>query len=145
LSGTVTPSGGDEGTKFVFTVSYASNVSAGDVYLMVNGERFPMQELDPNDANFSDGKAYFCTAKPGSGVNTYYFACEDASGATNATAARMLVVQEVPLIPLGHLDVALAVLAFLPFVIYFLYVVRKMAKTIERLEEQLKKKEDKSQ
>ncbi len=142
LSGGATPS---SDTAYVFTVTYKGNTTASAVSVVVNNVSFPMQELDPQDTNLADGKIYYVEADLDSGVNTYSFNCVDANGASNTTAAKMLIVKEEPWLQLTHLDVMLSVLIFVPFVIYFIYLARKMTKTLERIEKRENGRENKDE
>jgi len=138
LSGGATPS---SDTAYVFTVTYKGNASASAVSVVVNNVSFPMQELDPLDTNTADGKVYYVEADLDSGVNTYSFSCVDANGASNTTAAKMLIVKDEPWFSLTHLDVMFSVLIFVPFVIYFIYLARKTAKTLERIDRREEEKD----
>ncbi|MBA3045639.1 MAG: hypothetical protein KKH41_05140 [Candidatus Thermoplasmatota archaeon] len=122
------------GTNYVFTVTYKGNTTASDVSVVINGASTPMQELDPQDTILTDGKVYYVEASLDSGVNTYSFKCTDVLGASNTTAAKMLIVKEVSPFGFTHLDVMFSVLIFVPFVIYFTYLARKVTKTLERID-----------
>jgi methionine-rich copper-binding protein CopC len=133
VSGGVTSTGTDTDSTYVFSVTYKGNVSA-EVSVIVNGAANPMQELDPLDTGTSDGKIYYFETKLDAGVNTYSFRCTDANGASNTSAAKMLLVKDVQPFQLTHLDVMFAVLMWIPFVVYFMYLARKMTKALERID-----------
>ncbi|MBI5001473.1 MAG: hypothetical protein HZB92_08140 [Euryarchaeota archaeon] len=134
LNGGVSSTSSDDSAVYVFMVTYQGNASAQSVRVMINGNSHDMQEFDAADSNFSDGKAYFYSTRLKGGMNTYSFACSDADGGTNATAPKMILVKETPLLQLTHLDVMFSVFIFVPFVIYFVYLARKMQRSLERME-----------
>lgn len=139
LTGGATATG--SGTNYVFTVTYMGNTSASDVSVIINGASTSMQELDPQDTVLTDGKVYYVETSLDSGVNTYSFKCTDVLGASNTTAAKMIIVKDVLPFGLSHLDVMFSVLIFVPFVIYFTYLARKVTKTLERIDKREESRE----
>jgi len=145
LNGSVSATSSDENAVYVFMVTYQSNVSAQSVRLILNGNSYDMQQFDAADSNSSDGKAYFYSTKLPAGMNTYSFTCSDGSGGTNTTAAKLILVKEVPWITVTHLDVMLALFIFIPFVVYFVWLARRMTKTLEKIEKRQEKGEEKKE
>ena len=145
LTGAVASTGSDTDSVYVFSVSYKGDFPAEEVVVVINEVSYPMLELDQQDLDLTDGKAYYYETKLDAGVNSYQFKCADTNGSLNTSVAKMLLVKDVPTFELTHLDVVFAVLVWLPFVVYFIYLTRKMTKALERLEKQGERKEEKEQ
>ncbi|UCC92921.1 MAG: right-handed parallel beta-helix repeat-containing protein [Thermoplasmata archaeon] len=76
----MTPSKGDTGTKFTFTVEFKDpDGDTGDVLIHIDGESFIMTP-DPDDTDTSDGITYTYETKLGKGDHTYYFTGSDSEG-----------------------------------------------------------------
>ena len=132
LNGAYTSSGTDEKSTFVFMVTCQGD-KGRDLVVAINGAAHGMQELDPEDADTTDGRVYFYSTRLKAGVNAYSFRCRDAGGAAIATPAKMVLVREgAPSVAFTHVDVMIALLAFVPFVVYFLYLTRKIARSLEK-------------
>ena len=135
VSEKVTSTGSDTNSTYVFSVTYKGDAAAVEMSVVINGVARPMEELDPNDTDHTAGKVYLLETKLQSGVNRYSFRCADAEGNSTSTAVKMLLVKDAYSVSLTHLDVVFAVLMWLPFVVYFIYLARKVARTLERLED----------
>lgn len=59
---TVTPTIGDSGTYFNFTINYSEieNELPSQIRIGINNKNYQMYELDPGDLDVRDGKIYFC-------------------------------------------------------------------------------------
>jgi flagellar basal body-associated protein FliL len=145
LSGGVTSTGSDTDSTYVFSVTYKGNASVSEISVIINDVSHPMQALDPQDTNLLDGKIYYYETKLESGVNTYSFKCEDANEAGNTSAVKMLLVKDVPVFQLTHLDVVFAVLMWVPFMVYFMWLARKMTRALERMDKREESKENKEE
>jgi hypothetical protein len=86
-----------------------------------------MLEVDANDHNYTDGKAFYYETKLPAGTTIYHFECGNVT-----SAARLILVDDANPPGLEHLDVMFAVLIFVPFALYFAYLARKAVKALER-------------
>jgi outer membrane protein assembly factor BamB len=91
----VTPSKGDTGTEFIFSVTYMD----------IDGENIPKVELVvddkvyllnlKNEGNLSLAQEYSCQVKLGKGRHYYYFRGDDNSGSDNSTSSTPTAIVEV--------------------------------------------------
>jgi hypothetical protein len=86
-----------------------------------------MLELDENDGNWTDGKAFYLETRLEAGTNIYHFECGNVT-----SAAKLILVKGADPVGVAHLDVMFSVLIFVPFVVYFAYLARKAVKALER-------------
>ena len=86
LNGTVTPSEGDDTTRFVFTVAYVDTDGDDPLYvtLFMDGVPLNMTEVVDERYDFPGALVYLVKIKLDAGNHTYYFECKDGSGADNA-------------------------------------------------------------
>ncbi|MEX2714706.1 MAG: S8 family serine peptidase [Candidatus Sigynarchaeota archaeon] len=86
LSGTVSPSTGNQLTTFNFTVTYtdADDNPPAWIHVRINGTAYSMSKVNVTDINYADGVVYqYSTILP-PGVCEYEYSCGD--GRFNATA-----------------------------------------------------------
>ncbi|MEM0372574.1 MAG: hypothetical protein QXO69_01905, partial [archaeon] len=81
LSGSVSPSSGDQYTYFTFslTVTDADNDTMNYVRVNIDGTSHDMTETDAADTDFTDGKEYSYATILSSGTHSYYFTAYDGS------------------------------------------------------------------
>ncbi|MFW9822589.1 MAG: hypothetical protein ACFFE4_06625, partial [Candidatus Thorarchaeota archaeon] len=88
-NGSASPLIGDQNTEFSFQVEYTDLDDDPPSYInvVINGSAYPMQKVDSNDNNFTDGCVYQATVylQPSLNNYSYYFECND-SMYYNATA-----------------------------------------------------------
>jgi hypothetical protein len=99
---TVTPRRGIPETDFLFTATYTDldNDAPSGLSVFVDQIEYEMEEVDPQDTNYTDGKDYFLKQVLGKGTYTFYYRTDDGKGNEVTTGTYTLDVSwEV-----GHYD-----------------------------------------
>lgn len=88
--GGVSAAAGDSATDFTFGVTYtdADNQAPFAMELVLDGVIRHMEEVDPSDINYADGKAYTYTTKLPAGIHSYYFHTTDTKTDAVTTAVQ---------------------------------------------------------
>ena len=141
----VTPSAGQAGDTFTFTVRYTGEEPTHVQLFLLGEEGMDMLEVDPLDSNTTNGKDYYLDVELPEGTVIYHFKATLGSGEEARTSAATLFVGSAGGIRLDHLDVVFAVLLFLIPTTWGLFMFRKfsgdMKKLLDRMEERDKKSE----
>lgn len=129
---TITPRIADSDTDYAFTLRYIGEMAPGSVNVIVDDLVYPMEEVDPTDLNYSDGKDYFLITKFPVGSHICYFRAM-ANGTALRSAAYTIVVEE-PGLGFEHLDIVLAVgivgIVFIVPTIYITIIFRRMSRDL---------------
>lgn len=158
--GTVTPRTGRPNIEYLFTVTYTDEDDDVPVSIKVFIDQldYEMEEVDPTDTNYSDGKEYFFSMVLGEGAYSIYFSADDGNGnVVNSNSFTLSVTWSV-----GHYDIihfieekifpGLILLLTIIFAmvlvvclisIFMVLQLRRIAKELEGREEEEEKKEGK--
>jgi uncharacterized membrane protein len=101
--GTVTPRMGRPNIEYLFTVTYTDEDDDVPVSIKVFIDQvdYEMEEVDPTDMNYSDGKEYFFSMVLGEGAYSIYFSADDGNGnVVNSNSFTLSVTWSV-----GHYDI----------------------------------------
>jgi hypothetical protein len=99
---TVTPRRGIPEIEYLFTATYtdSDNDPPAFISVFVDQIEYEMEEVDPTDSNYTDGKDYFVKQVLGKGTYTFYYKADDGNGNEVTTRSFTLdVAWEV-----GHYD-----------------------------------------
>ena len=134
----VTPTTGDSGTSFTFTVHYVGDEPVL-MELYLGDQAHSMQEVDPSDDNYTDGKDYYFESQLSEGTTIYYFKMTIAPGEEVRTTASTVHVGSGDF-GFDHLDVVLAVSFFVPIAVIGLWLFRKFSRDMKEILDELKSK-----
>jgi len=101
--GTVTPRMGRPNIEYLFTVTYTDpdNDEPTSVKVFIDQVDFEMEEVDPTDLNYSDGKEYLFRSVLGEGAYSVYYSADDGNGnVVNTNSFTLSVTWSV-----GHYDI----------------------------------------
>jgi uncharacterized membrane protein len=101
--GIVTPRTGRPNIDYLFTVTYtdADNDAPASIKVFIDQLDYEMEEVDPTDRNYSDGKEYFFSMVLGEGSYSIYYSADDANGnVVNSNSFTLSVTWSV-----GHYDI----------------------------------------
>jgi hypothetical protein len=153
----VTPRRGRPNIDYLFTAKYTDldNDPPGTIMVFIDQMGYEMQELDPSDNNYTDGKDYFFKLVLDHGSYTYYFSADNGNGNEVTTSTQTLEVSW----DVGHYDLIhyfeeevypgiLMVMALFVVVILVLCIVmivmalqmRKIGKALEKRGEKVEEK-----
>jgi hypothetical protein len=135
----VLPTTGTSGDVFTFTVHYKGD-SPVSVTFYADNAPLEMQEVDPGDQNYTDGKDYFIRVNLEEGTTIYYFKATTAAGEETRTAATTINVQPPEGLRVDHIDVVLAVLIFLIPTVWGLVMFRRLSKDLRETMQILKER-----
>jgi hypothetical protein len=78
----VTPRIGPPNIEYLFTATYQDpdNDAPSGIKVFIDQVGYELEELDPTDTNYSDGKDYFFKIVLSQGTYTFYFTCQDGNG-----------------------------------------------------------------
>jgi hypothetical protein len=98
----VTPRRGRPNIDYLFTAKYTDldNDPPGTIMVFIDQMGYEMQELDPSDNNYTDGKDYFFKLVLDHGSYPYYFTADDGNGNKITTSTQTLEVSW----DVGHYD-----------------------------------------
>ena len=134
----VTPTTGDSGTTFTFTLHYAGDEPLlMEIYL--GDQAHTMLEVDSNDVNYTNGKDYYFESQLSEGTTIYYFKATISPGEEIRTTASTVHVGTDDF-GFDHLDVVLAVSFFIPLVIIGLFLFRRFSKDMKEILDELSDK-----
>ncbi len=101
--GTVTPRKSYPNIDYLFTVTYtdSDNDAASSVTVFIDGVEYEMEDVDPTDVNYTDGKDYSFKKVMSEGSYSIYYAADDGNGSVvNTNAFTLSVTWDV-----GHFDI----------------------------------------
>ena len=101
--GTVTPRRSYPNIDYLYTVTYtdSDNDAPTSVRVYIDSEEHEMEEVDPTDSDFTDGKDYSFKKVMGEGSYSIYYRADDGNGSVVTTNTFTLAVNwEV-----GHYDI----------------------------------------
>lgn len=100
--GSVTPRMGRPNIEYLFTVTYtdADNDTPVSIKVFIDQVDYDMEEVDPSDLNYTDGKEYFFRRILGEGAYSIYYTADDGNGSFFKTDAFTLSVTW----SVGHYD-----------------------------------------
>ena len=80
--GSVAPLAGTPTETFRYEVTYTSerNIAPDRIYAVIDGADYAMEQVDPADADYTDGAAFYYETTLPFGDHTYAFTGEDAEG-----------------------------------------------------------------
>ncbi|MFX1399326.1 MAG: C25 family cysteine peptidase [Promethearchaeota archaeon] len=89
------PASGNQTTEFRFKVNYTDldDISPRFINIVIDGLRFPMEQLDPSDANYTDGAMFHYNGYIQPGTHDVFFECNDWYS-YNATESFEVIVSE---------------------------------------------------
>jgi len=150
--GTVTPRIGRPNIDYLFTLTYTDidNDTPSSVKVFIDQLDYEMEELDPTDINYTDGKEYFFEKVLEEGTYTIYYSADDGNGnEVNTNSFSLSVTWDV-----GHYDIihfieeevipGIILLLAIIFVMLIIFIIisvfmvlqmRKIAKGLEGKEE----------
>jgi hypothetical protein len=137
----VTPSSGEPGDAFTFTVHYRGDAPA-QMEVVIGGTAHQMSEVDPSDDNVTDGKDYYFEVELPEGTHIFFFKATVDSETVVRTPSSTLLVGGEDWMHFTHLDVVLAVLVFLVPVALALIMFRRFSKRVEELLGELGKRKE---
>ena len=100
---TVTPRKSYPNIDYLFTVTYtdSDNDAASSVTVFIDGVEYEMEDVDPTDVNYTDGKDYSFKKVMSEGSYSIYYAADDGNGSVvNTNAFTLSVTWDV-----GHFDI----------------------------------------
>ncbi|UCE73524.1 MAG: hypothetical protein JSV56_10920 [Methanomassiliicoccales archaeon] len=157
--GTVTPRRGYPNIDYLFTVTYedADNDAPAGVRVVIDQVDYLMEEVDPTDVNYSDGKEYSFKKALREGTYSVYYTADDGNGGVVTTSSFTLSVTW----DVGHYDIIhfieekvfpgvlllLAIIFILLLIlclisIFMMLQMRKIAKGLEAKEVEKKEHEE---
>jgi flagellar biosynthesis/type III secretory pathway M-ring protein FliF/YscJ len=89
--------------EYLFTVTYtdADNDKPTSIKVFIDQVDFEMEEVDPTDLNYSDGKEYLFRSVLGEGAYSIYYSADDGNGdVVNTNSFTLSVTWSV-----GHYDI----------------------------------------
>lgn len=101
--GTVTPRMGRPNIEYLFTVTYTDgdNDKPTSIKVFIDQVDYDMEEVDPTDLNYSDGKEYLFRSVLGEGAYSIYYSTDDGNGnVVNTNSFTLSVTWSV-----GHYDI----------------------------------------
>jgi hypothetical protein len=132
----VTPRTGEPDDELLFLITYIDTENKAPEYvrLVVDNKKYEMEQVNPTDLNFSDGKNYKTKIKLAEGTHIFYFEASNGQESTSSLAATLQIKPENQF---THLDVAYSlliatVLILIPM-IYGLYQLKKLAVGVDKL------------
>lgn len=101
--GTVTPRKSYPNIDYTFTVTYtdSDNDAPTNVKVFIDGEEYDMEQVDPTDHNYTDGKAYSFKKVMSEGSYSVYYSADDGNGSVVSTNSFTLSVTW----DVGHYDI----------------------------------------
>ncbi len=101
--GTVTPRKSYPNIDYLYTVTYTDSDNDAPTYIKVfiDDEEYVMEEVDPTDSNFTDGKDYSFKKVMVEGAYAIYYQADDGNGSEVATNSFTLSVTW----DVGHYDI----------------------------------------
>ena len=135
----VLPTTGTSGDVFTFTVHYKGD-SPVSVTFYADNAPLEMQEVDPGDQNYTDGKDYFIRVNLDEGTTIYYFKATTGTGEEVRTPATTIYVQPTEGLRVDHIDVVLAVLIFLVPAGWGLILFRRFSRDLRETMQMLRER-----
>ena len=98
----VVPRIGRPNIEYLFTATYQDpdNDAPASVKVFIDQVGYEMEELDPTDSNYTDGKDYFYKIVLSQGTYTFYYTADDGNGNEYTTPSYTLEVTW----DVGHYD-----------------------------------------
>ena len=132
---TITPRIADTDTDYAFTLRYIGEMAPESVNVIVDGQVYPMEEVDPSDVNYTNGKDYSLVTGFPAGSHICYFKVT-ANGTVLRSATYTIIVEESAF-GFEHLDIVLAVgivgIVFIIPIIYITIIFRRMSRDLGEL------------
>lgn len=127
------PGSGESDTEFAFTVRITTTHQPNDpIEIVVQGDVYEMDEVNPGDSDFSDGKDYQFSSTFEQGPQYYFIRC----GKIHTRTYTFYVGEESPME--YHPDLALAMIIYAIPVIYLVVLMRRFTVTSKRITTSLK-------
>jgi len=123
------------GSELLFKVTYIDddNNHPEELYLVFDGKRHSMKEIDPMDVNVTDGKDYYVKHYAKKGSYFYYFFASDGKYNVTSFAATIKVEDEID----WHFDIAIAMSIVLLPVIFIIYYLKQLNTNLKNLADQI--------
>ena len=124
----IQPGSGADGDSFLFIVTLTASESPDDpVELVLNNNSYEMNEVNPGDTNFSDGKDFYFRKDLEAGGVVYFYRIGNVT-----TTAKTLSIAESDRFQY-HYDVALFMSLFIIPVIVILLYLRKIEQHLRNI------------